>query len=57
MYTNRRVCGHFATSCDSLNQTLVDKATYGGDRLAIRHDATGVTKEQATSMEEARGKA
>lgn len=35
----------------------VDKLAYGRDRLAIRHDAPGVAKEEATSMEKARSKA
>lgn len=39
------------------NQTLVDKLAYSGDGLAIWHNAPGVAKEEATSMEKARGKA
>ena len=39
------------------NQTEEDKLTDGGDRVAKRHDAPGVSKEEATSMEKTRGKA
>lgn len=48
--------------CASFTMLLVvistaPSLTYGRDRLAVRHDSPGVSKEEATSMKKARGKA
>lgn len=51
---------HITWICNSLNYTNqihANKLAYGGDGLAIRHNAPGVPKEKATAMENTRRKA
>lgn len=46
------LCNYIWLFCDSVAASLTD----GGDGLAVRHDSPGVFKEEAASMEKARGK-